>query len=99
MNTSTNPDTVTALAVSFSSILRGWLTADEIAECIAANAAETRQGVCHSHDYCDANEAMDEAFVTVLGFSPETSDEAMNDLWASAWAEAIADEFPTAVTR
>lgn len=57
---------------------------------IARNKTETM--VCHSHDYCDANEAMAEAYRRQDVYS-DTDDECPPDLWGAAWAIAKARGF------
>jgi hypothetical protein len=76
------------IAQRFVGILRDWLTADEWAAMVAANRAETDPRVCHSHDYCDANEAMFEACGADLG-EIDPSDEAQAAIWNAAWERAM----------
>jgi hypothetical protein len=67
------------------------------------NASETDKSICHSHDFCDANMAMDEAFTKVLGRQyvffndeePETEkqNEIDADLINAAWSMAKANKF------
>ncbi len=57
------------LATEFCRTLRHWLTPEELAEAVRLNAAETDPGICHTHDFCDANQAMLDAFASVVGRS------------------------------
>ena len=57
------------IADAFADVLRDWLTADQWAEMQARNVVYS-DGVCASHDFCDANMAMAEAFETVTGREP-----------------------------
>lgn len=101
MTNPTKTKTVTAkeVASEFSKVLHRWLTKEEMTLVVARNAAETRSGICHSHDFCDANMAMDEAFNN-LGLEslpseeehPEESAKAIA-LWNEAWAIAQAAQF------
>lgn len=50
------------IAKEFCQILNWWLNAEEMAEVVRRNTAETNSNICHSHDFCDANEAMIVAF-------------------------------------
>ena len=59
--------TNTRLALAFINVLREWLTADEFKEMQHLQRTQPMAGVCHSHDHCDANMAMDAAFRNVLG--------------------------------
>jgi hypothetical protein len=91
------------LAREFSRVLTEWLTPAEMADVNAKNAAEYNPIICHSHDYCDANMAMDEAFSRAFGYSPlddahrDPADDGMTaenvDLINSAWDIAKALEF------
>ena len=67
---------------------------DEVAR---RNTAEPEgSGVCHTHDFCDANVCMESAFTTLFGRSPLTTggegvglmSAEMLGLWEAAWAEA-----------
>jgi hypothetical protein len=87
------------LARAFATVLREWLTADEMAQVIEGNKTAP-EGVCCSHDFCDANMAMDEAFTRVTGRTYPLGEEgpqqkADNALWNEAWDIAIATEFAT----
>ncbi len=62
------------LGIEFSRVLKEWLTADEMREVIRANNNSSDGPFspwCASHDYCDANEAMLEAFENYFGREPE----------------------------
>lgn len=52
----------TKIAKEFCQTINWWLSAEELAEVVRLNAAETNPGVCHTHDFFDANEAMIAAF-------------------------------------
>lgn len=85
--------TAEAVAAEFAKVLRTWLTPEEFTEMRCSNRGETDEGVCHSHDFCDANMAMLRA-LTNLGV-PEDSvnyqDDATLELWNSAWDIAKRD--------
>ena len=54
---------VESVAAMFSAVLREWLTDEEMDEVVLHNANELKDSdCCASHDFCDANMAMDEAF-------------------------------------
>ena len=63
------------LANQFIFVIGEWLTPEEIAEVNRLNAGEEIT-VCHTHDFCDANMAMDAAFQTVVGHSIDADDDA-----------------------
>jgi hypothetical protein len=85
------------IAFQFSMGLRKALSPDQITVINARNAAESNPSVCHSHDFCDANEVMDDAFRNVTGASvtdPETvNDDANLSQWNIAWSIARAARF------
>ena len=90
------------LAAKFAELLRGCLGDDKIAEVVRLNRTPEYTECCASHDFCDANEVMGEAFAlcgvkTFVDCSPESSHEeeyatAMK-LWDNAWTLAKAAEF------
>lgn len=101
-----------AIAFRFRGVLREWLTPQELAEADTRNRAETDPGICHSHDHCDANMAMADAFEAVMGrgLFPEDGSgmsEADCILWNAAWDIAKAaglchrasSEMPCALPR
>lgn len=61
-------------------------------EVLRKQREEPIEGVCHSHDYCDANMTMDAAMASVgVVALPEDEDgmsDAVVDLWNAAWDHA-----------
>ena len=61
------------------------------------NANEPNTNICHSHDFCDANMVMDEAFTSVFGRSilPDEGEMTEDDLavFNAAWDIASARGF------
>lgn len=78
------------IADRFAAILKKWLTAAEFAEMKRRNEQDAAyvSGACASHDYCDANVALDEAFIAVVGRPMEFDSDADVDLWNMAWEDA-----------
>ncbi|HXU28315.1 MAG TPA: hypothetical protein VN698_13875, partial [Bacteroidia bacterium] len=86
--------TIVELSKEFAKVLKSWLSRAQIAEVIATNAEDIKNDMCASHNFCDANMAMNEAFETVLereivfynSDDPETEDQynADADLWSKA---------------
>lgn len=85
------------LAVKFCDILQEWLTDDELELVVARNDArvDKNDGVCHSHDFCDANMAMDEAWSSMFQNDVDTTSDADLDLWNAAWDLAKFKNFNT----
>ncbi len=82
------------LAREFTRILRKWLTPDQMKQVIARNKAETDSSVCHSHDFCDANEAMAMAFERLGLETPnDGSGEYSFRQWNQAWDLAKKSNF------
>ena len=86
--------TAAAVAKEFCEVMRQYLTPAEFALAVTLNAAETDEGVCHTHDFCDANMAMGEALEN-LGVEPlpegegeEGMPEWVCDLWNQSWTLA-----------
>jgi hypothetical protein len=86
VTTNTLPD-VDTLATEFSIIIREWLTPDQCRQIDARNAAETDSQVCHSHDFCDANQAMIDAFAR-FNVECDPTDDLHYNLCQAAWAVA-----------
>ncbi len=79
------------VAREFATILRGWATDEQWQTMRIANsryAAAGDHGICASHDFCDANEAMAQAFITVIGRDADIMSDADNDIWDAAWDSA-----------
>ena len=80
-----------ALAEAFDAELRAEIGAESYAEVIRRNRTPEYDGACASHDFCDANETMDAAFMFVMGRSTIPDDEEAfiseedTDLWNLAW--------------
>lgn len=57
------------LARELARTIRRWLTADELAEAVRRNATPeyADHNMCATHDFCDANMALDEAYRTTTG--------------------------------
>lgn len=77
------------LAEKFTELLRVTLTPLEFAEMADANANESNPAVCHSHDYCDANQVMLDA-MNDLGIE---CDWMTDKLWSDAWLHARLELF------
>jgi hypothetical protein len=95
---------VEALAVEFSRVLRVWLSPEDIAEVNRENTEETDPNICHSHDYCDANMAMDEAAINlglarVADLVDGPAQQKVMDVWNSAWTLAKQSQFDAAKIR
>lgn len=72
MTTTTQHKTVTQiepeiLAREFSRVLAEYISVESVQNVVKLNKLETNPGVCHSHDFCDANMAMIEAVSNVTG--------------------------------
>ena len=82
------------LAEEFARIIREWLTAEEMIEVNRLNDAEPENsGICHSHDFCDANMALVEALDN-LGI--ENSIDLPNDTFDERVAYIYAMKFESA---
>lgn len=61
-----------AIAELFVENLQAQLTVEQWREMRRVNVQHKGDGICASHDYCDANMPMAEAFETVMGYAPMT---------------------------
>ena len=87
-------DQVDKIAARFAEVLRSWLNEREFKEMVRKNTTPAYgYPICASHDYCDANMAMMEAFESVVGHNiiphgdGEITEENMK-IWADAWDRA-----------
>ena len=83
------------LAVKFCDVLKEWLTEEELQIVVDRNAIRECDVVCHSHDFCDANMAMDEAWNRMFKDGCDLSSDADVELWNSAWNLAKKHNFNT----
>ncbi len=77
-----------ALACEFAITLRGWMTADQWESMRAENARRGEDGTCASHDHVDANQAMIDAFGTIMGREYDFASEADHVMTEEAWTKA-----------
>ena len=78
---------------TFAANIEEQLSADELAEVKRRNAHVYGEGICATHDYCDANMPMAEAFEFIMGREPDVSADDDVTLWNAAWERARADHF------
>ena len=79
------------LSERFSDIIRDWLTADELADVNSKNNAD--EDHCATHEYCDANEAMQQAFLASRGVSIDVQNEEHIELINRAWKRSKKNKF------
>jgi hypothetical protein len=90
---------VRVLARRFAQELRQTLTTGEMDQVLKRNADPAQHaGVCASHDFCDANVCMIDAFELTEGREPEASSDEDTALINEAWNAARAAQFdPVAI--
>jgi hypothetical protein len=92
------------LAKEFCVVIREWMKPDEMQKVIALNRSEENPEICHTHDFYDANMAMDEAGERLgLHLCPDEDEngnvvgvghtEDATNLWCEAWSIAKRAEF------
>lgn len=89
------------IAFAFCALIHDDLDAAHLSEAIHRNRRETDKGVCHTHDFCDANMTMDAAFKAAMGRAIELGEETETSradhlLWGEAWNIAKVAEFDAA---
>jgi hypothetical protein len=78
--------TAYALALEFSQDLPAFLGSEQMREVVERNRAEAAPGVCHSHDFCDANMAIYAVFLRHrMDPASEQGMERHGALWDEAW--------------
>lgn len=83
---------------TFSMLIKGSMTADELKEVIRRNDADTDPACCHSHDFVDANMLMDEAFkANNINLDINSDDHIC--IWSDAWLIAKENDFFTKQTN
>lgn len=87
------------LAIEFSKVLNQWLTSEQLAEINRLNKTpEYQDGSCATHNYCDANQAMIDAFATLYNRQPDVQCDRDNSLIDGAWSLARYHNFnPSAI--
>lgn len=89
-----NSRLISVLAHAFSKVLKEWLTAEEMETVIKRNNSHHYSDmVCASHDFCDANMAMNKAFNRVLRRNALVHSDKDITLWNSAWNVAKENNF------
>lgn len=77
------------IARAFCGVLNEWLTPEQIQQVNILNATDADQSVCHTHDFCDANQAMLDAMES-LGIEWEGIEDLdripVNEAWSIAKA-------------
>ncbi len=77
------------IAEKFAAVLRRWLSPGEFAEMRKRNQTSAyASGCCASHDFCDANMAMEEAFTEIVGRPLDFGSDADTAIWNEAWETA-----------
>lgn len=80
------------IARQFSVRLLCYLGADKLAEVNRRNSSR-QPGVCHSHDFCDANVFMARAYRAATGKQMRCNNNDDCIVWGNAWDIAIAANF------
>lgn len=94
-----------SLAREFASTVLDYIGPEKLIVAIIRNRSESSPLVCHSHDFCDANMAMESAFYEVFERAPlmecdaaegrctAAESDADLDAWNEAWEMARSREF------
>lgn len=80
-----NPYHVADVASKFCELLRAQIGDAGVREAARRNKAEKSPDVCHSHDFCDANMVMADAFELVMKTVFDPQDQAQATLFNKAW--------------
>lgn len=95
--------TAREIAEAFKLKLREELTAEQLAEAVRRNERQADPGVCHTHDFCDANMPMSAAWEAIghgdkielmlSEFDEDETGQAIAKRWGEAWDLAKAERF------
>lgn len=87
MNTDYSKIDVELVAQKFVELLKNEIGSEKFSLVLASNREEVSPHVCHSHDFCDANMVMNEAFKASVGVdaSEDINNETLLAKWSSAW--------------
>jgi hypothetical protein len=83
---------VDSLSETFVAIVNRDLS-EHLVEINRRNTTQDGTGACATHDFCDANLLMHEAFVATMGREPDSASDADAELWGAAWYAAKASRF------
>ena len=91
--------TLETLAQNFGQQLLKELGPPQLLTVIKLNATETAPSICHSHDFTDANEVMNEAWLLTYPdtpFDPHNSTHCSH--WTAAWSLAKQQQFAVSLS-
>jgi hypothetical protein len=83
------------LSEKFNEIVNKEFSVEQLAEINAKNKTAEYISCCATHDYCDANMLMDEAFTSVIGREIDLQNENDCQLWSNAWDLSKDNDFKT----
>lgn len=82
------------IAMMFADKLKEALTFAEFEQMLTRNKEDQWDSpVCHSHDFCDANMVMAEAWQDFFGQEPDLDNDYEIETWNEAWIIAKAASF------
>lgn len=82
------------IGAEFRSLLKKHLTDDQWRKMIILNQTRTNPHVCHSHDFCDANQVMIDAVELATGEPFKIQMLGDNSIpWDMAWGKASLSNF------
>ncbi|WP_127128008.1 hypothetical protein [Pseudoflavitalea rhizosphaerae] len=89
-----NKRLINIIACAFSKILKEWLTYEQLSFINKRNDSEGfNSSFCASHQFCDANMAMNEAFRRVLQRDANVNCCKDTSIWNEAWDIAKKEHF------
>jgi hypothetical protein len=90
---------VDRIAATFTAKLVDELGDTRMETVVQRNLTEESPNVCHSHDFCDANVVMADAFSEETGHDVDFEDGGHIDLWNEAWELARGRRFKAELDR
>lgn len=84
---------IESMALAFSILLKKCLTQDQFEYVVNMQPINHIPNACYSHNFCDANEVMHEAFKRVMGREIDNDSDEDTELWEAAWSLAKENNF------
>ncbi len=92
-NLKVTTDLIENLGGKFSEIIKKWLTKEQVVEVVDKNSTPEYKECCATHEYCDPNQAMIDAFNLVVGRDIDPHSDSDTLLINEAWDLARVNDF------
>lgn len=76
---------INSLSKVFLYTLKNRISKQDFEAACQRNAVQQQPNICHSHDFCDANMVMAQAFEAASGIKVDIENDNQRYIWTSAW--------------